>query len=199
MKKQKWKILGVDHVTIAVKDIDFWRRIYTEYLGGKVVCGGNVPDTYPEGPSSMSLCGLRSRNFRVALVSGIDRKEKSQVTKFIERHGDHSFQHVAVMVSDLVAFVEDARKHGFKFLGPILERKDLFGHVRQVFAKRFDALSTDPAEGMFYEFVERPKGKTFSGKIPKEFSEKFAKKLYRQIERARKKNDLESFVERRKK
>ena len=41
----------------------------------------------------------------VALIEGIDRAKKSQVTKFVEAHGDHACQHVAYDTHDLDKFV----------------------------------------------------------------------------------------------
>lgn len=37
----------------------------------------------------------------VAVIEGIDRAQPSQVTTFVERHGDHSVQHVAFNTDDL--------------------------------------------------------------------------------------------------
>ena len=44
--------------------------------------------------------------FGVALIEGIDRAKKSQVTAFVDRHGDHSIQHVAFDTHDLDKFIE---------------------------------------------------------------------------------------------
>lgn len=189
--KRKWKILGVDHITIAVDDVSTWKKFY-ESLGGKVM--HETPDADPKGKSSMKLLGIRWGKTQLALVEGISRRDFSQVSKFVERHGDHSFQHIALAVNNLSAFLRDAKKLGFNFLGPILKRSDTFGPVRQVFAKRFDAKKTDAAEGIFYEFVERPYVKIKQHSKARIFSSEFAKKLYRQVEKARNVSDNESFA-----
>ena len=42
----------------------------------------------------MKLWCIDYGDFGVALIEGIDRAGQSQVTKFVERHGDHACQHV---------------------------------------------------------------------------------------------------------
>lgn len=193
--ERRWRILGVDHVTVAVKDMDFWKEIYTGILGARVTPKGYVADVDPEGPSSMKLCGLKWDGVRLALVQGIDRTQKSQVTAFTGLHGDHSFQHAALLVDNLVAFVEDMERRGFKFLGPIQEREDEDGNpIRQVFAKGFDKTHRDAGERMFYEFVERPEGGRFQEELKQDFSGRVAKGFYRQMEEARKEGDVETFL-----
>lgn len=192
--EKRWSILGVDHVTLAVKDMDFWKKIYTEILGAKITPKGDVSDVDPIGPSSMKLCGLKWDSVRFALVQGIDRQEKSQVTVFTDKHGDHSFQHVALAVDNLVAFIEDMERVGFKFLGSIEERLDEGGKpIRQIFAKGFDGAAEDAGQRMFYEFVERPEDGTFREALRQDFSGRVAQGFYRQMETARKEGDQETF------
>lgn len=103
----------------------------------------------------------------------------------MSKHGDHSFQHVAIAVDDIYAFVEWANANHFQFLGPVQDRKDAFGDVKQVFARKFDK-DLPPDESPFYEFVERPnqEGRFISADS---FSDDFAKEFFLQIEGAQKK------------
>lgn len=189
---RQWEILGIDHIAILVKNIERWKQFYVRLLGGEIFY--ETEDANPQGLSSMKLCGIKINDgrFSLALVEGIDREEKSQVTRFIERHGDHAVQHVAIGVRNVKAFINDMRKEGVNFLGELLERKDAFGPVKQIFSKKFD-LDLDSDEAPFFEFVERPqKGKTFAS--ADSFSDDFAMELYQSIEDAHREGDGETFI-----
>jgi hypothetical protein len=176
-----FKILGVDHVAIAVKDIAKWKNTYL-FLGAKVFYETN--DASPKGRSSMKLCGVKLGEFSIALIEGIDREDISQVSAFVNKHGDHSVQHIAIAVDNIYTFVEWATANNFNFLGPVQDRKDAFGDVKQVFARKFDK-DLPPDEAPFYEFVERPnqEGRFISADS---FSDEFAREFFLQIEGAQK-------------
>jgi hypothetical protein len=146
----------IDHVTYVVRPdtIRQWAWLYIDKFGGKLTL--RVDDTNPGEPSSMMLWCIDFGEFGIALVAGIDRAEKSHVTAYAEAHGDHSVQHVAFQVDDLARF-RDAMADQLKlsFAGPILQRHDGFGWVRQVFARNYNT-DSNPSEVGFPEFVERP-------------------------------------------
>jgi len=178
----KW-LQKVDHVTYVVRPdtIRKWAWLYIEQFGGKLIL--RVDDTNPEEKSSMMLWCIDFGEFGIALVAGVDRAEKSHVTAYAEHHGDHSVQHVAFQVPDLAKF-RDAMVAQCKMnlLGPILQRNDGFGWVRQVFAKGYTS-DSNPAEVGFPEFVERPlkKGEPFP---EVSFSADAGTGLYRQAQEA---------------
>ncbi len=174
----EWQWLGVDHITYAVRDIESWRAVYIDCFGFREI--HHTSDASPEGTSSMELYGLESVNSRIALVRPINRSSVSHVEHFLCKHGDHSVQHVAYAVRNLEAFVSEMRVKGFHFLGDIKYRADAFGKVKQIFSKRFDPGLT-PADGVFYEFVERPV-QTEIG-LADFFSGMVAKGLYEDVER----------------
>jgi hypothetical protein len=153
----------VDHVTFVVRPdtIRKWAWFYIEVMGGRIIL--RKDDTNPEDKSSMMLWCIDFGEFGIALAAGIDREEKSHVTAYVEKHGDHSVQHVAFQVKDLETFRTRVMEFGVNLLGPILQRHDGFGYVRQVFARGYND-DTNPAEAGFPEFVERPlrKGAAFS-------------------------------------
>lgn len=158
----KW-LQKVDHVTYVVRPetIRKWAWLYMEKFGGQMTL--RVDDTNPGEKSSMMLWCIDFGEFGIALVAGIDREEKSHVTAYVERHGDHSVQHVAFQVGDLAKFRDAmAREAGLHMQGPILQRNDGFGWIRQVFAAGYNA-DSNPSEVGFPEFVERPlkKGEPF--------------------------------------
>ncbi len=156
------QLTKVDHVTFVVspETIKKWAWFYIEVMGGKLIL--RVDDTNPGEKSSMMLWCIDLGEFGIALAAGIDREEKSHVTAFLEKHGDHSVQHVAFLVKDLQTFRDHVMNFGVNLLGPILQRHDGFGYVRQVFARGYHD-ANNPAEVGFPEFVERPvhKGAAF--------------------------------------
>ncbi len=189
----KW-LQKVDHVTYVVHPdtIRKWAWLYIEKFGGKLTL--RVDDTNPHDKSSMMLWCIDFGEFGVALVAGIDRQEKSHVSAYAERHGDHSVQHVAFQVPELAAF-RDAmvEECGMHLRGPILQRDDGFGWVRQVFAKGYDQ-SANPAEVGFPEFVERPtkKGEAFA---EVSFSAQAGTGLYQQAQDAMDSDDRQAMVD----
>lgn len=185
-----FRVLGLDHVAVAVRDITKWKNTYLS-MGARVFY--ETDDASPNGASSMKLCGVKIGEYSIALIQGIDRKEISQVSAYVAKHGDHSFQHVAVAVDNIYTFVEWAMTNHFHFLGPIQDRKDAFGDVKQVFARKFDK-DLPPDEAPFYEFVERPneEGRFISADS---FSDDFAKEFFLQIAGAQKKCENKIFFE----
>lgn len=185
-----FKILGLDHVAVAVKDISKWKSMYL-LMGARVFY--ETDDASPKGTSSMKLCGVKIGEYSIALIEGIDREEVSQVSAYVAKHGDHSFQHIAIAVDNVDVFVEWSTKNNFCFLGPIQDSKDAFGRVKQVFARKFDK-SISPDEAPFYEFVERPnqEGRFVSADS---FRDEFAQEFFLEIERAQKGHEDEIFFE----
>jgi len=185
--EQPW-LQKIDHITFVVgpETIRKWAWLYIEILGGKLVL--RVDDTNPGQPSSMMLWCVDFGAFGVALVAGLDGEEKSHVTAFLEKHGDHSIQHVAFQVPNLDRFQEVMTEQvGLRILGPAHERHDGFGYVRQVFAKGYSG-QHNPAETAFPEFVERPERK--HEPFPEvSFSAKVGMSLYKQAQTAMEDDD----------
>jgi len=184
----------VDHITYVVRPdtIRQWAWFYIEKLGGTLTL--RVDDTNPQDASSMMLWCIDFGEFGIALVAGIDRAEKSHVTLYADRHGDHSVQHVAFQVPDLAKFRDVmAQEVGLGLLGPILQRNDGFGWIRQVFGHGY---STDrnPSEVGFPEFVERPlkKGEPFP---EVSFSSEAGTGLYRQAQKAMDEDAREGLID----
>lgn len=184
-------LLGIDHLTYVVRPdtIEYWAEVW-EKLGGKRTL--QVDDTNPKDKSSMMLWTFDFGEFGVALVAGIDREEKSHVTAYLEKHGDHSLQHVAFKVEDLEVFKAMAEGMGFSFLGDVLVRKDDRGLVKQIFGRGWHG-ENNPSEVGFPEFVERPQGEgeDFS-KIT--FSKKAGTNLYRQSQEIMDADERISFI-----
>jgi hypothetical protein len=182
----------VDHITYACAPgtIAKWAWFHIEVEGGTLV--ERSDDVRPDDPSSsMKLWCIDYGEFGIALVEGIDRAQKSQVTKFVERHGDHSCQHVAYDCHDLARFRRHLLRMGGHPRGDVLVRHDGFGVLKQMFAKGY--AEGDAAEASFPEYVERPRHGTDDVHIT--FSEQAGHDFYEQIENAIEHGDREPLVD----
>ena len=106
-------IKKVDHITYACAagTIERWAWFHIEVEGGTLI--NRIDDVRPGDPdSSMKIWCIDYGDFGVALIEGIDRAKKSQVTKFVDRHGDHACQHVAYDTHDLEKFQSHMRELG---------------------------------------------------------------------------------------
>jgi hypothetical protein len=183
----------VDHITYAVATgmMEKWAWYHIEVEGGRLI--NRIDDVNPQDPnSSMKIWCIDYGTFGIALVEGIDRKQKSQVTRFVDKHGDHAVQHVAYDTDDLDAFLKRLQGYGCHPRGETLVRNDGFGILKQMFGKGYDDM--DPAEMSFPEYVERPKGKKADEKKIT-FSQQAGKGFYQQIEDARASGDTEKFID----
>jgi hypothetical protein len=186
------RIIKVDHVAYACAKgmIEKWAWFHTEVEGGTLVA--RFDDVDPENPdSSMKLwCIDYEGEFGIALIEGIDRNEKSQVTLFSERHGDHSIQHVAYDTDDLEKFIERLKQYDCEVLGEAISRRDSFGLLKQVFCKGYSQLN--PSETAFAEYVQRPR--STSDELEISFSQKAGKGFFRQIQEATAKGETVLFT-----
>jgi hypothetical protein len=185
-------LVRVDHITYACEKgmIEQWAWFHIEVEGGKLVT--RIDDVDPDNPkSSMKLWCIDYGAFGIALVEGIDRADKSQVTLFAERHGDHSVQHVAYDTSNLDSFMERLQAHGCDVLGEPISKKDGFGILKQLFCKGYSQLS--PSETQFAEYVQRPR--SIKEELEVTFSQKAGKGFYRQIEEATAKGNPTIFTD----
>lgn len=174
---------NVDHVTYACAkgQIKKWAWYHIEVEKGTLTT--RIDDVRPDDPSSsMMIWCIDYGAFGIALVEGIDRARESQVTTFVNRHGDHSVQHVAYDTGNLDAFRDRVESFGGKFRGETLVRHDGFGLLKQVFARGYQEGSA--AEESFPEYVQRPRSKGETGSLAITFSQGAGKGFYAQIEQA---------------
>jgi hypothetical protein len=182
----------IDHITYACAPgtIEKWAWFHLEVEGGTLITRSD--DVRPADPeSSMKLWCIDFGDFGIALVEGIDRGKKSQVTKFVERHGDHACQHVAFDCHDLARFREHLLRMGGHPRGKVLVRNDGFGMLKQMFAKGY--AEGDAAEASFPEYVERPRRGAEEPHIT--FSEQAGRGFYDQIEDAVESGDQEPLID----
>ena len=184
----------VDHITYACAKghIEKWAWFHIEVEGGTLI--NRIDDVRPDDPgSSMKIWCIDYGDFGVALIEGIDRAEKSQVTAFTDRHGDHAVQHVAYDTHDLEKFIEHLKAMGGDPRGEMLVRNDGFGVLKQLFARGYE--EGDAGEATFPEYCQRPERSDSAEEIAITFAEETGKGFYDQVQDAIDSGDTAPFFD----
>ena len=133
------KVLGIDHIGIAVGDMESAVRFYTERLGLKA---GPIEDRPEYG---LRLCRLMAGETELELIEAADWNTTMQ------RHLPHQgpgVYHVGLRVSDVDASVAELDAAGV----PIIDRTPREGD-----AMRISFLAPEAADGTLLELVTRKK------------------------------------------
>ncbi|MFA6119955.1 MAG: VOC family protein [Sideroxydans sp.] len=148
--------LGIDHVAIAVEDIDASVAWYCSALGFTLLNRSEISGDH----SGMVYAVLKCASSTIVLVQGTSAA--SQVSKFIAAFGT-GMHHIAFAVTDLDAAIERAAKAGSLSDTPVISDEG----IRQTFLHR------DPTTGVRIELIERSDAP---------FSEKNVEGLFRALE-----------------
>lgn len=173
----------IDHVTYACAPgtIEQWAWFHIEVEGGTLI--KRIDDVRPDDPeSSMKIWCIDYGDFGIALIEGIDRAGKSQVNDFVDRHGDHSCQHVAYDCHNLEAFQAHMQSLGGHPRGETLVRDDGFGILKQMFAKGY--ASGHAGEATFPEYCQRPRNAQEEQEVNITFSNEAGEGFYKQVQDA---------------
>ena len=184
----------IDHVSYAVEigNIEKWAWFHIEVEGGTLI--KRIDDARPGDPnSSMKIWCIDYGNFGIALIEGIDRAEKSQVTSFVEKHGDHSCQHVAYDCHNLEEFINHMKSLSGHPRGKVLVQDDGFGILKQMFAKGY--ASGHAGEATFPEYCERPETADAAKEVEITFSNKAGGEFYKQVQNAIDEGDEQPFFD----
>lgn len=148
--------MDIDHIAIAVENLESSIRWYTEGLGFAFI----EQRTTTGERTGMRSAVLVNGTATVVLIQGTS--PESQVSRFIQHFGP-GVQHVAFAVADLDATVRKIRQCGGNADTSLIEGKG----IRQVFLRR------DPGSGVRVELIERRGGS---------FSDETVSELFRQFE-----------------
>jgi len=184
----------IDHISYAVGagNIEKWAWFHIEVEGGTLI--KRIDDARPGDPnSSMKIWCIDYGNFGIALIEGIDRDKKSQVTSFVEKHGDHSCQHVAYDCYHLDKFISHMKSLGGNPRGGVLVQDDGFGMLKQMFAKGY--ASGHAGEATFPEYCERPETADATKEVEITFSEQAGGEFYKQVQNAIDDGDEDPFFD----
>lgn len=129
------RILRIDHIAVAVKDVDAGIASYQKILGAELI---EKAELSIQG-SRMTGAYLKVGDGLIVLDGAVD--PSGFIAKFIERRGE-GLHHIGIVVDDLDAYVRDLEAAGVRIphresLGPLrreilLSPKDLCGVVVQV-------------------------------------------------------------------
>jgi len=162
--------MGIDHITLCVKNLDSAEYLFTKILGFEVIWSARDVGS---DQSSMDTVVVQRGSAKIALMLGNDKAVKSQINEFIEKYGQ-GVQHVAIEVDDIEAVSREWEGHGVKFSGPLKEGRDGFGPLKQRFT-----YPLFPGSGVFLELTQRQHGDEQS----KTFVRGTVEALYKDIER----------------
>jgi methylmalonyl-CoA/ethylmalonyl-CoA epimerase len=174
--------LGIDHITLCVKNLSQAEYLFTKVLGFGVIWSAQDVGTRQ---SSMDTVVVQRGHVKVAIMQGRDKVVPSQISEFIEKFGQ-GVQHVAIEVDDIEAVCREWEGRGVKFSGPLKEGRDGFGPLRQRFT-----YPLFPDSGVFLELTQRQHGEEES----RTFVRTTVEALYRDIERDQLEGSAQTIVD----
>ena len=147
--------LGIDHIAIAVSDLEESISWYRGFMGFEVLERRTTNGTH----SGMNSAVLKAGPIMIVLLEGTSAE--SQVSRYIEQYGP-GVQHIALQVRDLPKILEQLTGLGLNFNTTLIEGDG----IRQIFTCR------DPNSGMMFELIERePNGKITDRSVQQLFDE----------------------------
>ncbi len=149
----------IDHLAIAVLDLEKAIDFYTNLLGFKLL---ERRETQGERTGMISAV-LDAGNFTIVLLQGT--QSDSQVSKYVEHYGP-GVQHVAFAVKSIDSVAAALQESGVQFATNVI----LGDGLKQIFTKR------EPISGMMIELIERAE---FEG-----FQEESVNSLFLQLEKS---------------
>lgn len=154
-------VVAIDHVAIAVDNIDETVAFFERILGFEV-----LERRITRGQSTSMLSAvLKVNGVVIVVVQGVE--ESSQVTRFVRAHGP-GVQHLALSVTNLDALVQRLDAAGVNGDTPLLKNAGM----SQVFLRK------DKGSGVRLELIERTGGNFTDESVARLFREFEAKGLY---------------------
>jgi methylmalonyl-CoA epimerase len=148
------RAIGIDHVAIAVKDLDEAIAYYRDVLGFEQRERRQIAGRI----SGMDSAVMEAGGVKFVLVQG-DSPE-SNVSRYIEAYGP-GVQHVAIEIPDAQEALDDLRARGVDLLTGIINGPGL----DQIFTKR------EPSSGMQLEIIARAENEGFDPRNVQELFE----------------------------
>jgi len=146
--------VGIDHVAIAVRDLDAAIAYYGEVLGMQLQERRQISGRV----SGMDSAVMTAGGVKFVLVQG-DSPE-SNVSRYIEAYGP-GVQHVAIEIPDAQEAIADLRARGADLLTGVINGPGL----DQIFTKR------EPNSGMQLEIIARAENEGFDPRNVQELFE----------------------------
>jgi methylmalonyl-CoA/ethylmalonyl-CoA epimerase len=105
-----FKVLKVDHIGIAVKDMEVAKKFYTEVLG-MTALGEEVVEQ-----QKVKVCFIPSGDSEVELLESTS--PEGPIAKFIEKNGE-GIQHIALKVDNIEAALADLKAKGVRLIDEV--------------------------------------------------------------------------------
>lgn len=99
----------LNHVAIAVRDLDAGSAVYRDVLGARV----STPQTLPEHGVTVVFVELPNTKIELITPTG----EGSPIARFLERNPDGGIHHICYEVDDILAARDHLIGRGAKVLG----------------------------------------------------------------------------------
>lgn len=152
------KAVDIDHIAIAVPDLETSVEFFTSALGFEVTERRETAGK----KSGMVSAVLKAGPITVVLLQGTS--PESQVSRYIEHYGP-GVQHIAIGVQDLPDLAEHLKNNGLDFDTDVIRGSGLL----QIFTRR------NPDSGMMFELIEHTEE---TG----DFSDQSVQALFEQLE-----------------
>lgn len=172
---------SIDHIAIAVDDLDYWSNLYEKGLNLKEFS----KDIIETDKTGMYSRVLNSSNNKVSLFFAAPKKGKleSQIDKYLEENTGSGIQHIALCTKDIITVIKNLKSKNVKFVSPpdnyyeemaedlrakfqdnlniirelqIFIDQDYNGEMLQIFTEPLQDRST-----FFLEIIQRDKAITF--------------------------------------
>ena len=102
-----FKTLRVDHIGIAVKDLEAAKKFYTDVLG-MTAMGEEVVEE-----QKVKVCFIPCGDSEIELLESTS--PDGPIAKFIEKNGE-GIQHIAIRVDDINAALADVKEKGVRLI-----------------------------------------------------------------------------------
>lgn len=155
------QIIGLDHIAVAVPDLEQAISWYCAALGFNLV---ERRTTYGVSTSMISAV-VRAGQAIVVLVQGVE--PESQVSRFVHEFGP-GVQHVAFTVKNIDAVLSELHSRGDSADTAVLVEEG----IRQVFLRR------SPATGVRIELIERNGGDFTDDSVRRLFLSMESREIY---------------------
>lgn len=130
--------LAIDHIAIAVRDLEAAVDYYTKILGFKLTGRRTVTGKL----SGMIVADVEHSSIKLVLCQATN--PESQISRLIENYGP-GVAHIALAVDDIAGHVERLSDKGLNFDTDLISSPGL----QQIFSAR------DPNSGLSFELIER--------------------------------------------
>src|ERR1700730_6599074 len=111
---EKVPMIGrLNHVAIAVRDIDAATRVYRDTVAAQLP--GKVPQKLPQPAPGVTTVFVTLPNTKIELLEPLG--DGSPIAKFLERNADGGIHHICYEVDNIIAVRDRLKGQGARVLG----------------------------------------------------------------------------------